>query len=130
MRVPRRHTVGMRLALAIAAAAALGAGSPAAAVGGSGLRGTVMRGPVVPVCRVGQSCDAPAARVVLVFRRAGREARTTTGADGRYRIALAPGTWTVSLTRTGLGSRISPREVVVVRGRFRVVDLAIDTGIR
>jgi hypothetical protein len=96
----------------------------------SGLRGTVTRGPITPVCRVGTPCEAPAAKVVLVFRREGRVARTTTDAKGRYRIALAPGTWAVSLTRTGIGSMVYPRQARVVAHTFRLVDLSIDTGIR
>lgn len=114
-------------ALVLAALAACG---HAGATTTSGLRGTVTRGPIVPVCAVGKPCDAPAAKVVLVFRRAGRVARTTTDAKGRYRVALAPGTWTISLTRTGIGNTIYPRQARVVAGTFRRVDLSIDTGIR
>ena len=114
-------------ALVLAALAASGAAGGATA---SGLRGTVTRGPIVPVCKVGEPCDAPAAKVVLVFRRAGRVARTTTDAKGRYRITLAPGIWAISLTRTGLGNMIYPRQARVVAGAFRLVDLSIDTGIR
>lgn len=115
------------IALVLAALAACGAAGGATT---SGLRGTVMRGPITPVCRVGTPCEAPAAKVVLVFRREGRVARTTTDAKGRYRVALAPGTWTISLTRTGLGSMIYPRQARVVANTFRLVDLSIDTGIR
>ena len=96
----------------------------------SGLRGTVVRGPTLPVCRAGTACSAPAMRVVLVFRRNGREARTRTDAKGRYRVALVPGVWSVGLTSTGVGSGLTPRRVRVVAGRVRVVDLSIDTGIR
>ncbi|MGZ4387895.1 MAG: carboxypeptidase-like regulatory domain-containing protein [Gaiellaceae bacterium] len=110
--------------------AALAVCSAAGGTTTSGLRGTVTRGPIVPVCKVGEPCDAPAAKVVLVFRRNGQVARTTTDAKGRYRIALAPGTWAISLTRTGIGNMIYPRQARVVAHAFRLVDLSIDTGIR
>jgi hypothetical protein len=111
------------------AAAALVALAGAAAPGGS-LSGTVTRGPTAPVCRAGTPCSAPARRIVLVFRHAGASARTTTDGAGRYRIALAAGTWRVSLDRTGVGTSVAPATVRVEAGRLRRVDLSIDTGIR
>lgn len=98
--------------------------------GTSGLKGMVTRGPITPVCQVGRPCSAPAKGVVLVFRRSGDERRTRTDSAGRYRIALAPGMWSVSLTRTGIGYRLTPVAVRVEAGRFRVANLSIDTGIR
>ena len=110
---------------------ALAAAAPAAGASRSGLRGTVMRGPTAPVCRTGMPCSAPAVRTVLVFRRAGHVVRATTDAKGRYRVALSPGSWTVSLAhRTRLGRGIAPTRTRVAAGVFRTVDLSIDTGIR
>jgi hypothetical protein len=97
---------------------------------GGTLTGTVNRGPITPVCKTGTPCSAPARGLVLVFRRTGASARTRTDAAGRYRIALAPGAWRVSLTRSGLGTAIEPATLHVVAGRTRHVDLSIDTGIR
>lgn len=122
-----RQTVLVRRALIVLALVACGA---AGATGTTGLRGTVTRGPILPVCVAGKPCAAPAPRVVVVFRRAGRTVQTRTDAKGRYRVALAPGIWTVSLTRAGIGNRIAPRQARVVAGRLRLVDLSIDTGIR
>jgi hypothetical protein len=105
--------------------------TPAPAAAPSGLRGVVMRGPITPVCREGVPCSAPAKDTALVFTRLGRSVTTRTDDAGRYRVALAPGAWTV---RTGgtrrVGTGISPNVVRVLPGRFRVVDLDIDTGIR
>lgn len=94
------------------------------------LTGTVTRGPITPVCRVGKPCTAPARQLVLVFRRAGAIERTTTDNAGHYRIRLAAGSWRASLTRSGLGTAIDPHDVRVVAGRVRTVDFSIDTGIR
>ena len=97
----------------------------------SGLRGIVMRGPIMPVCREGVPCDEPAANVVLVFTQSGRAvARTTTGRNGNYRLMLRPGRYGVRTTTRTLGSGLSPRVVLVPRYRVARVDFDIDTGIR
>lgn len=107
--------------------------APLLAVVLSGLTGIVTRGPVTPVCRVDQPCDAPAA-VTLVFTRLtdGRTfAARSRAADGRYRIALAPGRYRVRTRQASPFERVpSPSSVTVPRGRYARVDFAIDTGIR
>jgi hypothetical protein len=118
------------LALVLTALALAAPATPATAP--SGLRGIVMRGPIMPVCREGVRCDEPAANVVLVFTRSGRVvARTTTGRNGGYRLTLRPGRYGVRTTMCcTLGSGLSPRIVVVPRYRVARVDFEIDTGIR
>jgi hypothetical protein len=113
---------------AVIAVAALAAVSGAGAAGQSGLRGTVARGPITPVCIAEQPCSAPAPGVTLTFTSAGRPAvRTRTGKGGTYRVALAPGFYTVAASA---GRSIEPHAVRVAGGTFRHVDLSIDTGIR
>jgi hypothetical protein len=98
----------------------------------SGLRGTVTRGPISPVCVAEQPCSEPAPNVTLLFSRRGHiTARSTTDATGKYRVRLAPGRYQVSRTaqpRTGRG--FDPDHVQVLPGRFTRVDFSIDTGIR
>ena len=97
----------------------------------SGLRGVVTRSPIMPVCMEGVPCSAPAKNTPLVFSQRGRSVRTRTDGLGRYRVALAPGWWSVATTiAPRLGSGIEPRAVRVFTARFRVVNLDIDTGIR
>lgn len=97
----------------------------------SGLRGIVMLSPTRPVCIEGQPCSKPAAGVVLVFRHTGRAAVSVkTRSDGWYRVALAPGTYTVAAPRYRVGSGVTPRTVRAPKGRMARVDLEIDTGIR
>jgi hypothetical protein len=118
------------LIVALGLASGLGATS-ADAIAPSGLRGLVTRSPIMPVCMEGVPCSAPAKGTLLIFFRHGTSVRTRTNSTGHYRIALAPGWWNV---RTAgpfrIGSGISPRSVRVHVGRFRVVNLDIDTGIR
>ncbi len=110
--------------LAIAAPAASSSGK-------SGLRGVVMRGPTSPVCRVDEPCEAPAANVVLVFKRNGHVvARTTTGPKGEYRVGLKLGRYVVTTATRTIGTGLTPRTVVVRRARFTRVDFHLDTGMQ
>ena len=113
------------------AAAVLAAPAATASLPQSGLYGVVRKGPITPVCRIGQPCDAPA-QVTLVFSRAGRDvSRTRSGADGRYRVVLTPGYYAVrTVERIGVARNIRPRNVHVRAGHFDQLDFSIDTGIR
>jgi len=123
----------MRIAFGLVVAfIALAVGSAGASAGTqSGIRGTVIKSPTKPVCEEGVPCSAPAAGVVLVFVRNGVEAaRTKTLPNGSFRVVLAPGTYVVrSLRKFPIGG-MHPRTVTVRQGRFAVVRLSIDTGIR
>jgi hypothetical protein len=101
--------------------------SAATATTGAGLYGTVSRGPITPVCVAEQPCSAPAPGAVVLFARGEREvARVKAGPAGRYRLALAPGRYTVRTPKRP----IDPSAVVVRHGRMARVDFSIDTGIR
>jgi hypothetical protein len=96
----------------------------------SGLQGIVTKGPTTPVCRQGESCSAPV-QVTLLFHRAGLTFRTRSAPNGRYRILLRPGYYTVTtLERIGIGRIIVPRAVHVRRAYVDRLNFAIDTGIR
>jgi hypothetical protein len=117
----------------LAASAAAQAWEPGAGEAtASGLYGFVRRGPVTPVCRVGRPCTAPVPNATLNFFRNGALlARTRTQQDGSYRIALAPGSYTVRvLMKLILGSPVRPPRVTVPVARFMRVDFSIDTRIR
>jgi hypothetical protein len=118
--------------LLLIAVVTISAGAASGATTGSGLRGLVTRGPIMPVCMVDQPCDEPAANVRLVFLRNGKVvARARTSPTGWYRVALAPGRYAVRLPgKPALGRIVKPQTARVVRGRYSRVDLSIDTGIR
>jgi hypothetical protein len=119
------------LLLLLVAAVTISAGAASGATG-SGLRGLVTRGPIMPVCMVDQPCDEPAANVRLVFLRNGVVvSRPRTNATGWYRVALAPGRYAVRLPgEPAMGRIVKPQTVRVLRGRYSRVDFSIDTGIR
>jgi hypothetical protein len=120
----------MRLLLVVLALPLLsscGGGSAAPAGGGSsGLRGTVVRGPITPTCSQNTSCTAPAGGITLTFSKAGKVvARAKTGDDGSYRVELSAGRYFV------LGPQpVKPQHVDVAASGFRRVDFSIDTKIR
>jgi len=121
----------MRFTVA-AASFALIAGAAQAAPGQSGLRGVVTRGPITPVCVAEAPCTAPAKNVTLLFSRGGHVAgRVTTDGQGRYRLGLPAGLYSVRRSTTGrIDNKLDPNRVRVVAGRFIRTDFSIDTGIR
>ena len=118
--------VAVAPALLVPTAAAVASTTP------SGLRGTVVLSPARPVCNEDEPCTKPAGGYLLLFSRAGAViARTTTRADGSYRVRLRPGIYAVrapAAPRVGGGLR--PRLVRVFGERFARVDLSIDTGLQ
>jgi hypothetical protein len=93
----------------------------------TGLVGYVSRGPITPNCAPGNSCFRPA-RVMLRFSRPGQlVTRAPTRVTGAYRIALAPGIYSVSVA-AGLG-RLKPSLVRVPADRWRHVNFTLGTGI-
>jgi hypothetical protein len=119
------HTEGVIHAF-VAALVAASAGT------GSGLYGKVVISPARPVCVVGQPCTAPDKNDVLSFWQRGRRVRTArTSAEGRYRVSLAPGRYTVTARRNGpIGRGLEPAHVVVPSARYARLNFALDIGIR
>lgn len=99
---------------------------------GSGIDGTVLRGPIQPVCTVGVPCDAPFAALFHV-RSGGREvAQFRSDADGRFTIALPAGDYTIVPDASApLMTPTSQARAVRVEPRTTLqVTLDFDTGIR
>jgi hypothetical protein len=125
--------MAMRVAVLVSIVAlALAAGAQATTSLGT-LAGVVRRGPVVPVCVAGRSCDEPASNVRLLFVRNGAVVgRTTTNLYGRYRLRLPAGSYSVrrAVTAAPLDPKLDPNRARVYAGRVTHIDFAIDTGIR
>lgn len=137
-----RHTGVRKVELGVLAALVLAAGcGPAVterpARGESGVEGSVLLGPTCPVESLEDPCaDQPAAGVeVRVSRMLPGEslaegqvvARTTTRADGSFRVAVAPGEYVLTATA---GMSCELLDARVVGSTYTRVDLPCDTGIR
>jgi hypothetical protein len=111
-----------------------GCGAAPHAQTGSGIQGTVEAGPTCPVERINSPCPPhPLAATVVVLDRRGVEVtRFHSGTDGRFNVALAPGTYT--LVGQPIGASLLPRpiptSVTVVFGSYASVNVEYDSGIR
>lgn len=99
----------------------------------SGIRGTILAGPACPgPARVESPCpDRPIAitvEVVQVVQGSSVLATVTTGPDGRFSVALPPGTYTMR-SRSGLPT-LRSQNVVVTAGTYTEIELHADTGMR
>jgi hypothetical protein len=125
------------VALAVLFLAGCGDQSPGTTRDQSGVAGRVHLGPQCPVETEGEPCeDEPAAgsRVTVAKQLpgdsyAGSEvvARTTTDADGSYRVAVAPGKYVVT---ADAGMSCELMDARVEAGAYSKVDIPCDTGIR
>ena len=122
----------LRIATGAAVALVLLPAAATTGASGSGLYGTVRKGPVKPVCQAYVPCDAPVTKTLLVFSKANRiVARVRSTATGTYRIALAPGYYAVSATaKIGVTKLPKPHAIHVRAGHWDRINLFFDTGIR
>jgi hypothetical protein len=119
-----------RLVLFLAVGALALASGVERAGAATGVRGTVLT-PSRPVCIEGRPCSEPAPGIVLVFRREGGvTARTTTRADGTYRVLLRRGLYRVSIAGGRPMTQLTPSIVRVVFGRVVRVDFELDRGLQ
>jgi hypothetical protein len=124
-----------RILTAIIVALAMAAcGSQPAAPSGTGIQGGVQSGPTCPVERINSPCPPhPLAATIVVRDTAGHEvARTHSGADGHFKVDVAPGTYTV--VGLNIGSSMLPRPIpttaTVTSGSYVTVNVQYDSGIR
>lgn len=117
--------------------AARGTATPAptaspASTGESGIEGIVTIGPTCPVQRIDSPCpDRPYPADIVVLDGAGRRvASISSGADGRFRIALPPGSYTLSPQHRSTPPSAREQIVTVVAGSFAAVQIVYDSGIR
>jgi len=127
-RMMKRLIASLAIGLAVAAC-----GTPAVRPG-TGIQGTVLVGPTCPVERINSPCPPhPIAATIVVTDENGTEVtRFHSGADGRFKVDLAPGTYTlVGLT---VGSSFLPRpiptSIIVTQGAYTAVTVQYDSGIR
>lgn len=98
-----------------------------------GVSGAVLAGPGCPVVELGSPCpDRPWQGVVRVSTPGGEVVdETSTGSDGRFGIALGPGSYVVVAVVGSQGlTSASPASVTIESGAWTEVSLSVDTGIR
>ncbi len=117
-------------AFALIAAQCDGNGSPPS----SGIEGLVTIGPTCPVERIDTPCpDKPYQATIVVNDEGGNEvARGQSGEDGRFKVVLAPGTYTLEPQASSQGGYPFAKEqqVEVQAGAFTQVSIQFDSGIR
>src|SRR5207249_9895607 len=120
--------VSIALALMVAAC-----GTPAGQPG-TGRQGMVQAGPAWPVERIDSPCPPrPLAATVVVRDTSGAEVtRFHSGADGRFKVDLAPGSYTIVGLNIGTGflPRPIPTSVTVTQGTYKSINVRYDSGIR
>ncbi len=114
----------MKLVAVVVLAVALVVGACGVGAPDSGLAGVVLAGPTCPVERVGQPCPD---RPVAVHLRAG-SVRFASDAHGRFRVALAPGTYTI-VNDGGTFPRCRATATVPADA-YATITITCDTGIR
>jgi len=123
-----------RLIASFVSALLLAACGTAAAQPGTGIEGIVQVGPTCPVERLNSPCPPrPLSATIVVRDRSGTEVtRFRSGADGRFRVDVSPGTYTLVGQNVGSGflPRPIPTSVSVTPGNYAFVTVEYDSGIR
>ena len=98
----------------------------------TGLEGVARRGPIQPVCRVDQPCDAPFSARFQVRQGERLVATFQSDSAGRFRTYLKPGTYLVAPDASApvLSPLSQTRAVTVGAHGLTHVELDFDTGIR
>ncbi len=114
------------------AAAACGAGDLLGPDAPQGIDGIVLLGPQCPVQTLEDPCpDLPYAAWINVRSPVGRLiGRVRSGADGRFRVGLNPGSYILDPESGSPFPVASEMEVEVEPGAYSEVTVSFDTGIR
>lgn len=97
-----------------------------------GVDGVALRGPVCPVQSEDEACaDQPHQAWIEIEDDDGRRvARVRTDEDGRFRVGLVVGRYTLVPESGDPFPVASPQDVEVVAGQYTEVTVLFDTGIR
>lgn len=98
----------------------------------TGLQGQVLRGPITPVCKVDEPCDAPFSAEFTVLKNDRVVSRFQSDSHGDFTVGLDPGLYIVVPDSTAplMLPQQQQREVAVQPNGMTPVTLHFDTGIR
>ena len=122
----------IRLLVAAAALLLVACGSAGGQSPRSGIEGRVLIGPTCPVVRADSPCpDHPGGSLSIEILDSSNAmiARAQTDTDGRFRVSLVPGRYTLRTTDAGF-PRLAPVEVDVPADVYASILLHADSGIR
>lgn len=122
----------MRIATLIAAVVTIAAACPTSNAPSTGLTGTVIRGPVTPVCQINVPCDAPFSASFNVMLNNRKVTSFTSDAQGRFSVRLLPGTYLIVPAADAplMNPSFQTKTVEVGPEGLTSVQLTFDTGIR
>jgi hypothetical protein len=130
--VPRWTRVAAAVLIATSACSGGGTLPAQPGTGGldkTGLEGTARLGPIQPVCREGEPCDAPLQAGFTLQQDGHSVIHFASDSTGHFLVYTAPGAYLVVPDQPiGIGSQ-TPEVVVGIEGLTHV-DLMFDTGIR
>ncbi|MGH7590271.1 MAG: hypothetical protein ACREL2_02445 [Gemmatimonadales bacterium] len=91
----------------------------------------MLRGPVQPVCRVGEPCDAPFSATLEAWQQQQFVARFQSDSLGNYQVLLPPGAYTITVdSGASLWPTQQPHDITVGPVGLTHANLTFDTGIR
>jgi hypothetical protein len=98
----------------------------------TGLSGTVLRGPIQPVCSANQTCDAPFSSGFTVVKIGMTVTSFRSDAQGHYEVRLPAGAYTIVPDADApiMTPRSQSKDVTVGSSGLTMLDLHFDTGIR
>jgi len=97
----------------------------------SGIEGQIMLRPISPIARPGMANERPYEAHVTVLDANGQPVtHFHSDADGRFRVPLKPGTYTLRPESSGTYPLTTKQTVIVLAQQFAHVQIAYDTGIR
>jgi hypothetical protein len=109
-----------------------GCHSPASPSLTTGLTGTVLRGPITPVCQIQVPCDAPFSADFSVEQNGTVVSRFRSDQDGRFTVPLEPGAYRVVPAANApiIFPASQAKTVDVLAAGLTEIRLVFDTGIR
>ena len=100
-------------------------------ISSSGIEGQIILRPISPIERSGTPNERPYQATVTVLDANGQTVtQFQTDANGRFRVNLKPGTYTLRPESSGTYPLAARQTVTVTDQQFAHVQIAYDTGIR